>query len=252
MERMQPEESTKQEPRAAGRAFEPTQWSLVRAAGLTTAASAEALEQLCRAYWPPIFAHLRMKGHPPHEAEDLAQEFFARLLKGNAFATVSPEKGRFRTFLLAALKHFLINEWRRGTTLKRGGGVTVVDLDGLDPSVRDACEPHSNENPELAFDRRWALTLLAKVRDRMKREYEAAGQTERHDALKSYLLDGAEPVSYATTAASLGLSESAVKSAVYKIRQRFGELLRAEISRTVETEEEVDDELRHLIQALRG
>lgn len=238
--------------RPAGRAFEPTQWSLVRAAGLTSAASTEALEKLCEAYWPPIFAHLRMKGHNPHEAEDLTQEFFSRILKDNVFATVSPEKGRFRTFLLAALKHFLINEWKRGTTLKRGGGVVVVDLDGLDPSVRDACEPHSNENPELAFDRRWALTLLAKVRGRMRREYEAAGQAERHDALKGYLLDGAEPVSYAATAEATGLSESAVKSAVYKIRQRFGELLRAEISRTVQTGEEVDDELRHLIRALRG
>lgn len=130
--------------------------------------------------------------------------------------------------------------------------MTVVDLDGLDPSVHGACEPRSKENPELAFDRRWALTLLSKVRERMRREYEAAGQAERHEALKGYLLDGAEPLSYADTAASLGLSESAAKSAVYKIRQRFGELLRAEISRTVETEEEVDDELRHLIQALRG
>ena len=245
-------ETTTLEPKPAGKTFESTQWSLVQAAGLTSPASAEALEQLCRAYWPPIYAHLRMKGHDSHEAEDLAQEFFTRLLKGNVFATVSPEKGRFRTFMLAALKHFLINEWKRGNTLKRGGGVPVVDLDGLDPAVRDACEPHSSDNPELAFDRRWALTLLQKVRERMRREYEAAGQIGRHEALKGYLLDGTEPGSYADTAAGTGLAESAVKSAVYKIRQRFGELLRAEISRTVETEEEVDDELRHLIQALRG
>ncbi len=252
MDRVQSKSPHPVEHKPAGKAFESTQWSLVRAAGLNSAASAEALEQLCRAYWPPIFAHLRMKGHNAHEAEDLAQEFFARLLKGNSFAALTPEKGRFRTFLLAAVKHFLINEWKRETAQKRGGGVTMVDLDGLEPSVREACEPRSNEDPEAAFDRRWALTLLSKVRDRMRREYEAAGQAERHNALKVYLLDGAESVSYEETAATLGLTESAVKSAVYKIRQRFGELLRAEISRTVETEEEVDDELRHLIQALRG
>ena len=252
MERVQPEPSNPREAKPAGKVFESTQWSLVRVAGLDSPAAAEALEQLCRAYWPPILSHLRMKGHNAHEAEDLAQEFFARLLKGNAFATVSPEKGRFRTFLLAALKHFLINDWKRENALKRGGGVTMVDLDALEPSARDACEPHSNDNPELAFDRQWALTLLSKVRDRMRREYEAAGQIERYNGLRIYLLDGAESVSYGETATNLGLTESAVKSAVYKIRQRFGELLRAEISRTVESEDEVDDELRHLIEALRG
>jgi RNA polymerase sigma factor (sigma-70 family) len=239
--------------RKPGHAFSSTQWSVVRAAGGTaTAASREALEQLCRTYWPPVYSHLRMKGHDRHEAEDLAQEFFSRLLEGNAFAGVSPEKGRFRSYLLAALKHFLINEWKRGRALKRGGGVPLMDLDALDEAARNACEPRSGEDPESAYDRRWALTLLAKTRARMRREYEAAGQTDRHEALKGYLLDGVEPSSYQETAERLGISESAVKSAVYKIRQRFGQLLRAEIARTVTGADEVEDELRELLAALRG
>ena len=233
-------------------AFEQTQWSIVLAAAdKGTPGSAEALEQLCRAYWPPVYSHLRMKGHDSHDAQDLAQEFFARLLHGPSLAAVTPEKGRFRSFLLAALKHFLINEWKRERTLKRGGAVVFVDLDGLDPGVRDACEPRDGENPESAYERRWALTLLARVRSRMKREYEAAGQSDRHAALKDYLLGG-EADSYAETAARLGLSDAAVKSAIYKIRQRFGQLLRAEIARTVDSAGEVDDELRHLIASLRG
>jgi RNA polymerase sigma factor (sigma-70 family) len=232
--------------------FDPTQWSIVLAAAdKATPRSSEALEQLCRAYWPPVYSHLRMKGHDLHEAQDLAQEFFARLLHGPSLASVSPEKGRFRSFLLAALKHFLINEWKRERTLKRGGGVVFVNLDGIDPAVRDAYQPLSGENPETAYERRWALTLLDRVRSRMKREYEAAGQGARHDALKAYLLGGEEADSYAETATRLGLSEAATKSAIYKIRQRFAQLLRAEITRTVGSAAEVEDELRHLIASLR-
>lgn len=239
--------------KARGQLFAHTPWTIIIAAGQTNnAASEKALEHLCRAYWPPIYGHLRMKGHTTHQAQDLAQEFFTRLLRGGAFAGVSPEKGRFRSFLLASLKHFLINEWKRERTLKRGGGAILVDLDALEPSVRNACEPHSGEDPERAYDKRWALTLLAKVRLRMQKEYEAAGQLDRHDALKGYLLDGEEPTSYAETSTRLGISESAVKSAVYKIRQRFGQLLRAEIARTVTTDEEVEEELRELIAALRS
>ena len=233
--------------------FEPTQWSLVLTAVRGgEPRSIEALEQLCRAYWPPLYAHLRGKGHGPHEAQDLAQEFFARLLRSPSLAGVDPAKGRFRSFLLGAVNHFLINEWKRGQTLKRGGGVVLVDLDGLDPAVRDACEPRSGDDPERAYERQWALTLLARVRERIRREYEAAGQLERHAALKTYLSEGENPGSYAATAVQLGISEAAVKSAVYKIRQRFGQVLRAEIARTVASPDEVDDELRHLVGALRG
>lgn len=232
-------------------AFVPTQWSLVLAAGAGSAESEGALERLCRVYWPPVHAHLRRQGLDAHRAEDLTQEFFARLLAGNSFAAVSPDKGRFRTFLLAALKHFLINEWKRDRAQKRGGGLPVLSLDGLEPGLRDALEPRAEETPDAAYDRRWALTVLARVAERMKAEYAAAGQAERYEGLKGYLLDGSEAGSYAETAARLGISEAAVKSAVYKIRQRFGAMLRAEVARTVGQEGEVEDEIRCLLDALR-
>lgn len=252
METRMPDGGTSPGPRSHGQAFAPTPWSLVMAASLDAgAASTEALEGLCRAYWPPIFTQIRMKGHDLHQAQDLTQEFFARLLRGNAFADVSPEKGRFRTFLLAALRNFLINEWKRGNTLKRGGAVNIVDLDALEPAARDACEPRSGEDPELAFDRQWAVTVIAKVRGRLRREYEAAGQIDRHEALKIHLMDAGESQSCLETAESLGISEAAAKSAIHRIRRRFAELLRAEISRTVEDPAEVDDEIRHLLAALR-
>jgi len=235
-----------------GKGFSHTPWTLVlAAAGPSSAASREALEQLCRAYWPPVYAHLRMKGYALHHAQDLAQEFFLRLLQGNGFADLAREKGRFRSFLLASLKHFLINEWKRENTQKRGGGVPLVNLDSLDPALRAACEPRTGDSPDQAYDRQWALTLLSRTRSRMRKEYEAGEQLDRHEALKGYLADGEEPASYAETAQRLGISEAAAKSAIYKIRQRFGQLLRAEISRTVAADGEVEDELRHLIAALR-
>lgn len=220
-------------------------------AGTSTPVSNEALEKICQAYWPPIYAHLRMKGYALHHAQDLTQEFFTRLLKGNGFAGITPEKGRFRSFLLASLKHFLINEWKRERTQKRGGGQYLVELDAIEPGMLAACEPQTGEDPEQAYDKRWALTLLARARSRMRNEYEAAGQIERHDVLKRFLADGEEPSSYAETATLLGISEAAAKSAIYKIRQRFGQLLRAEISRTVAAPEDVEDELRYLIATLR-
>jgi RNA polymerase sigma factor (sigma-70 family) len=245
-------QASNSDPRSLGHAFAPTPWTMVMAAGLNSGpGSSEALEGLCRAYWPPIYNHLRMRGQDRHQAQDLTQEFFTRLLRGNAFAGVSPDKGRFRTFLLAALRHFLINEWKRENALKRGGAVAFVDLDALDPSVRDACEPRDGEDPLLAFDQRWALTLIAKVRDRLRREYEAAGQFDRHEALKVHLMDEGSR-SVMETADLLGLTEAATKSAIHRIRRRFAELLRAEIGRTVADPAEVEDEIRHLLAALRG
>ena len=236
-------------PRAA---FAATHWSMVLAAGRRSAPSAEALERLCRAYWPPIFAHLRRVGHGIHEAQDLTQEFFSRILADESLAAVSPQKGRFRSWLLGALKHFLMNEWRRSTAQKRGGGQAVFSLDAMEPGLREACEPRDHDAPDVAYDRRWAETVLARVNARIRREYEAAGQGERFEVLKVYLLAGKEPTSYAETAARLGVSESAVKSAIYRLRQRYGVQLRAEIASTVEDEAEVEDEIRCLLEALRG
>lgn len=239
-------------PDGGGGAFALTQWSMVLAAGRKSEPCAEALERLCRSYWPPIHAHVRRLGYGVHEAQDLTQEFFSRILADESLATVAPQKGRFRSWLLASLKHFLLNEWKRSTAQKRGGGQAVFSLDAMEPGLREACEPRDHETPDVAYERRWAETVLARVNARTRREYEAAGQGARFEALKVYLLAGCEPASYAETAARLGLSESAVKSAIYKLRQRYGAVLRAEIAETVETEAEIEDEIRCLLQALRG
>ncbi len=248
-----PSESSLPPPPAAagGNAFALTQWSMVLTAGQRTASSAEALEKLCRAYWAPLHAHVLRLGYARHEAEDLTQEFFARILADDSLASVRPEKGRFRSWLLGALRHFLLNEWKRTSAQKRGGGREVFSLDAMEPALRAACEPRDDETPELAYDRRWAEILLARVNARTRREFEAAGQTERFEALKRYLLQGYDPVSYADTAQRLGLSESAVKSAIYKLRQRYGVILRDEIAQTVTTPEEVEDEIRCLLSALK-
>ena len=238
-------------PEGRGGGFALTQWSMVLAAGRKSEPCKDALERLCKAYWPPIHAHVRRLGHGVHEAQDLTQEFFSRILADESLANVAPQKGRFRSWLLGALKHFLLNEWKRNTALKRGGGQAVFSLDAMEPGLREACEPRDNETPDVAYERRWAETVLARVNARARREFEAAGQGERFDALKVYLLADYEPVSYAATAARLNLSEGAVKSAIYKLRQRYGAILRAEIAETVETAEEVEDEIRSLLKALR-
>lgn len=237
---------------APGGAFALTQWSMVLAAGGKAENSAAALEMLCRAYWPPVHAHVRRQGHGVHEAQDLTQEFFSRILADDSLAAVSPHKGRFRSWLLAALRHFLLNEWKRSTALKRGGGQAAFSLEAMELHQREACEPRDSETPETAYERRWAETVLARANARLRREYESAGQSARFETLKIYLLQGDGSIPYETTAQQLGLSESAVKSAIYKLRQRYGAVVRAEIAETVAAEHEVEDEMRHLLTVLRG
>jgi RNA polymerase sigma factor (sigma-70 family) len=237
---------------AAGGAFAHTRWSVVLTAGQGSGDSAAALEKLCRAYWPPVNAHVRRQGYDVHEAEDLTQEFFARLLADDSLASVAPHKGRFRAWLLAALRNFLINEWKRATARKRGGGMAVLSLDAMEPGQREACEPGDSETPDTVFERRWAETLLTRANARLRHEYEAAGQGARFDALKTYLLQGDASVPYGTTARLLGISEGAVRSAIYKLRQRYGAVVRAEVAATVDREDEVDDEMRHLLAVLRS
>jgi RNA polymerase sigma-70 factor (ECF subfamily) len=232
--------------------FETTHWSMVLRAGGDGAASGDALEKLCRAYWPPIYSWVRSQGHNVEEAQDLTQEFFARMLRYGSVARANPEQGRFRSFLLGALKNFLANEWHRARAQKRGGGQAVFSLDAVEGVERDAMEPRSDETPDKLFERRWAETLLARVNARLRREYEAAEQTARFDALKVYLLGGGNPAPYVDTAAALGITESAVKSAIHKLRQRYGEMVRHEIAQTVTSEEDVEDEIRCLLAALRS
>jgi RNA polymerase sigma-70 factor (ECF subfamily) len=199
---------------------------------------------------PPTFRDCW--GHRPDEAQDLTQAFFAHLLESESLSRADPRKGRFRSFLLGALKYFLVNEWQREHRLKRGGGCAVFSLDETDPETRLATEPADELTPEMAYERRWAEAVLAQVLDRLRSEFAAGGQVERFNALKVFLLAGQEPASYAEVAAQLGLSEAAVKSAIYRLRQRYGELIRAEIAHTVASPAEVEDELRHLLTVLCG
>ena len=235
----------------AGDVFATTHWSVVVQAGQDDSRqAATALEQLCRTYWYPLYAFVRREGHSPEEAADLTQEFFSRLLAENSLSRVSPSKGKFRSFLLAAMKHLLANEWHRSQAQKRGGGAAHFSLDALAAEDRYQLDPPDEATPETIFDRRWAEALVDAVTARLQSEFASTGMTERFEALKVFLLADEEPASYAQTAAKLGLTESAVKSAIHRMRQRYGELLRAEIANTVTSPQEMEEELRHFVAVL--
>ena len=194
---------------------------------------------------------MRREGHSHEAAQDLTQEFFARLLGYESLASAAPERGRFRSFLLRSLKHFLINEWHRGNRQKRGGGQLPFSLDAMESFQREAIEPRDEDSPDRIFERHWGETVLARANQRLRRQYEAADQGARFDVLKVYLLNGGEPNSYADAAAELVLTASAAKSAIYKLRQRYGEMVRHEVAQTVGDPAQVEDELRCLLAALR-
>ena len=237
-------------PQAGPQKFATTCWSMVLRAGASRPCR-ESLERLCRAYWAPIYQTIRHRGHSQQEAEDLTQDFFIQLLRYESFGTVEKERGRFRSFLLASLKNFLVNDWHRKRRMKRGGGQTLLSFDAIPGFEKDVLPNIADvESPDIAFDRTWATTLLARVNARLRSEYTAAGQENRFDTLKGFLLAGDGSESYLECAARLGLSESAVKSAIYKMRQRYGNLLRAEICATVEDPSDVEDEIRCLLLAL--
>jgi RNA polymerase sigma-70 factor (ECF subfamily) len=209
-----------------------------------------ALEELCRTYWYPLYAFVRRQGHGPAEAQDLTQEFLARLLARQDLAAVDRAKGKFRSFLLASLTHFLANEWDKARARKRGGGQAPVSLDAETAEARYRLEPADTMSADRVFERRWALTLLDQVLERLRAEAVAEGKGQRFEALKAALVGDEAALPYARIAARLGLSEGAVKVAVHRLRQRYRELLRAEIANTVAGPEQVDEELRHLFQAL--
>jgi RNA polymerase sigma factor (sigma-70 family) len=233
------------------RGFATTRWSLVVAAQQGAAPEAhDALADLCRLYWYPLYAYIRRRGHDTNQAEDLTQAFFARLLEKDGLAAVTPARGRFRSFLLAACQNFLANERERANALKRGGG-RVVSLDLGDADGRYRREPDHSETPERLFERRWALTLLARVLGRLREDYEAAGKGRLFEALKGQLTgDGTAP--YAALGEELGMTQAAVKTAVHRLRRRYGELLREEIGETVATQAEIDSEIQALFRALAG
>jgi RNA polymerase sigma factor (sigma-70 family) len=227
--------------------FETTRWSVVLKAGQ---GAEEALVKLCRIYWAPLYTYSRRRGHAVHEAQDLTQEFFAHVLKNHGFAAVAPSKGRFRSFLLVSLKHFLDNEWHKKRTLKRGGGQHFVSWEELQPCDRETAELSDESTPEKMFDRQWALTLLERVMKRLEKEYIAARKGELFEKLKDYLTGDSGGKPYQEIAAELNMTEGAIKVSVHRLRRRFGELVRGQIERTVANADEIDDEIRELFAAL--
>jgi RNA polymerase sigma-70 factor (ECF subfamily) len=232
--------------------FTPTHWSVVlAAAGRADSTDArDALERLCRNYWLPIYAFVRRQGHNPHDAQDLTQEFFARLLEKNYLARADRDKGRFRSFLLASVKHFLANEWDKARAQKRGGGRLLISIDAAAAETSFGREPADLLSADKIFERRWALALLEQVLRRLREEYTRDGKEKQFEQLKGTLTEASRLLPYAEIAARLATSEGAVKVAVHRLRQRYRELLRAEISDTVADAREIDDEIRNLFAAL--
>lgn len=213
-------------------------------------AGRDALVTLCETYWYPLYAFVRRRGHAAEEAQDLTQEFFARLLEKESVASADPARGKFRSFLLSSLNHFLANEWRRARAQKRGGERPILSLDFQHGESSLAIEPAHDLTPEKLFERRWALTLLTQALARLRDEYAAAGKLPLLERLQPYLGGGDDTASYRDLAGDLGMSEGAVKVAVYRLRRRCRDILREEIAQTVAGPEEVDEELRDLFDAL--
>jgi RNA polymerase sigma-70 factor (ECF subfamily) len=232
-----------------GHVFATTRWSVVLGAGAGSPAADDALAKLCRAYWYPLYAFVRRQGHGPHDAQDLTQGFFARLLEKQDLAAVDRSKGRFRSFLLAAMKHFLANEWDRARAQKRGGGIALISIDDAEAEGRYAHEPAEQSTAEQLFDRRWALTLLDQVLARLEEEMARSGKRALFDALK-FSLTGARAAAYEEIARSLGTTEGALKVAIHRLRDRYRTLLREEIADTVGSAADLDEELHHLFAAL--
>jgi RNA polymerase sigma-70 factor (ECF subfamily) len=214
--------------------------------------AARALEELCRTYWYPLYAYVRRRGYDSHEAEDLTQEFFARLLAKNYLADVDREKGKFRSFLLASLKHFLANEWDRAQAKKRGGSHTHVSLDARLAETRYRSEAADELSADKLLDRQWAIALLEQVLARLSAEYTAADKGEVFEQLKNSLTGTKDSIPYVTVASKLGTTEGAVKVAVHRLRQRYRKLLREEIAHTVASPAEIDEEIRHLFAAFES
>jgi RNA polymerase sigma-70 factor (ECF subfamily) len=231
--------------------FATTHWSVVLAAADGQSPRAgEALETLCCAYWYPLYAFLRRDGQRPEDAEDLTQAFFARLLERNYLAQVGREKGRFRSFLLAALKHFLCHEHDKQRAQKRGAGSEFISLDAASAEERYQLEPVEERSPDKLFERRWAMTVLDQAAARLRESYAAEGKAALYEELKPFLSGDKAAPPYAEVATRLGLSESAVKSAIHRLRVRQREVIREQVAHTVSTAAEIDDEIRHLIAVL--
>ena len=234
-------------------AFTTTHWSVVLAAQGSSPAAEEALEKLCRTYWRPIYGFVRRQGVTPEEAKDLTQGFFALLLERRDLDAVRREKGRLRSYLLTSVKHFLANERDRATAVKRGAGQRLIPLEDFHERERIGFDPSETMAPDQIYERRWALSVLDQALARLGNEYRAAGPTSAglFDQLQKSLTHDPDCPSPADTAHQLGMSESAVRQASYRLRLRYRHVLREEIAHTVMLPGDIDDELRHLVAVLR-
>lgn len=238
---------------APGDVFASTQWTVVLAAGRRhTPQSDQALEELCRTYWFPLYAYVRRRGHTKEDAEDLTQAFFARLLQRNDFERLSQERGRFRAFLLASLKHFLVNEWKRENRRKRRGEAQILSLDWQKGESQFQLAATTEPTPDKVFDREWAVALLAKVIERLRGEYVAEGREKQFTNLKIFLTAGKGARPYPEAANVLGMQEGAVRVAVHRLRKRYRALLRDEIVQTLANPDKVEEEMRALFGAFEG
>jgi DNA-directed RNA polymerase specialized sigma24 family protein len=230
--------------------FNTTHWSEVLLAGQSKAPQSDAaLEKLCRTYWYPLYAYVRRQGHSAHDAQDLTQEFFARLLEKKYLNLADQARGQFRSFLLKSLHHFLVNDWVRGQALKRGGGQKVFSLDEAKAECGYQQEP-AVQPPECLYDQRWAVTLLNTAMERLGRDYAAAGKRDLFERLKSLLLNEGSSEAYAELTGPLAMSEGAIKVAVHRLRQRFREAVRMEVAQTLADPADIEEELRSLRIAL--
>jgi RNA polymerase sigma factor (sigma-70 family) len=242
--------SSEIEPSGAGR-FVTTQWHMVVTAAEEGESQLLALEQLCRTYWYPLYAYIRKRGHGPEEAQDMTQEFFARLLEKNWLAEITPQGGRFRSFLLTALNRFLINQFHYHQAAKRGGGRPIISLDQEQAEQRYIREPVTHETPEKIFDRHWALTVLDRALTRLAEESRISGRSLPFERLSPFLSREPEPGEYAQAGTLLKMGTGAVGVAVHRFRQRYRELVRCEVAETLADRGDADEEMRHLFTALR-
>lgn len=238
-------------PNASPRRFATTHWSVVLAAAAEPSAQADvALAKLCADYWYPLYAYVRRRGYEVEDARDLTQAFFAKLLEKKGLTTADPTRGRFRSFLLTSMKNFLASEWRKQTTLKRGGDVETVPIDYEDAENRYRVEPADRLTPEAIYERRWALSLLERAVSEVGQSYSDRGQDALFDALKSYLGSSPGAVPYPLLSKQLGLSEPALRTALSRLRTRWRERLRELVAQTVQEGQTVENELDYLVKAL--
>jgi DNA-directed RNA polymerase specialized sigma24 family protein len=232
--------------------FQTTHWSVVSAAGAATSTqSAVALEQLCRIYWYPLYSYVRRRGYEVEESQDLTQEFFARLIAGNWIGQVDRSKGRFRSFLVVSMNHFLAKELRRSKAARRGSGRPILSLDDT-TELRYAHEPASDLTPEKLYDQRWALVLLDHALNRLRAELAGNGKGHFYEHLKRFLCREPEAGEYDHAAAALQMTSGAVATAVHRLRRRYHLIVREEVGRTVASPADVEDEMRSLMAALSG